>query len=264
MNCEQTAGLLSDRLKGLLSPEDSRLLDAHLATCPACRDETDALTALWADLGSLDDDVPHERMRARFHAGLAAFTQQDSAQGLAASIASLWPRRPVLQAGFALMLLIAGFVAGQLLPPRANPEIEELRAEIRTVGLILLGHPSAAERLRGVEWARSAISDARTVDALLTAVRFDPNLNVRLAAIDALGGALQNPEVGAGLIQAFEQQDSPLLQVMLAALLLDGGVEGAGDAIGRVLERDELDPLVREYLLTTLNDGRERTQQPDA
>ena len=264
MNCEDTAGLSSDRLKGLLSPEDDRRLDAHLASCPACRAEADALTTLWADLGTLEDDVPHERMRARFHAGLAAFAQQESATGLGAFIDSIWPRRPAVQAAIALVLLVTGFFAGQLLTSRTNREIDELRAEFRAVGLVLLDHQSAAERLRGVEWARGSIADARTIDALLRTVRYDPNLNVRLAAIDALGGALESPDVGAGLTQEFEQQDSPLLQVMLASLLLDGEVAGAADAVRRVLDRDDLDPLVREYLQSALEAGRERATSPDA
>lgn len=264
MNCEDTAGLAADRLKGLLSPEDAGRLDTHLAACPACRAEADALAMLWADLGTLADDVPHERMRARFHAGLAAFSQRESEAGLGAFIESLRPRRPMFQAGIAIVLLVAGFLAGQVLPSRTSPEIDELRAEIRAVGLILLDHRSAAERLRGVEWARGAIADTRTVDALLQTVRYDPNLNVRLAAIDALGGALDSPDVGAGLIEAFEQQDSPLLQVMLASLLLDGGVPGADDAVQRVLERDELDPLVREYLQSAIDEGSERSTATDA
>ena len=264
MNCEDTAGLSSDRLKGLLSPEDAGRLDAHLATCPACQAEADALTTLWADLGTIEDDVPHERMRARFHAGLAAFAQRESATGFVAFIESLWPRRPVFQAGIALALLVAGFLAGQVLPSRTNPEIDELRAEIRAVGLVLLDHRSAAERLRGVEWARGAMADARTVDALLRAVRYDPNLNVRLAAIEALGSAVDSPDVGAGLNEALEQQDSPLLQVMLASLLLDGEVPGATDAVRRVLERDELDPLVREYLQSALEEDAGRGAPPDA
>jgi hypothetical protein len=264
MNCEDTAGLSSDRLKGLLSPEDAWLLDAHLRTCPACQAEVDALATLWSDLGALEDDVPHERMRARFHAGLAAFAERRGETGFIAFIDSLWPRRPALQAGIALALLVAGFLAGQVLSSRTNREIDELRAEIRAVGLVLLDHRSAAERLRGVEWARGAIGDARTVDALLRTVRSDPNLNVRLAAIDALGGALDRPDVGVGLTEAFEQQNSPLLQVMLASLLLDGGVAGADEAVRRVLERDELDPLVREYLQSAIDETRQRPTATDA
>ncbi len=264
MNCEDTAGLAADRLKGLLSPEDTGHLEAHLAACPTCQAEADALTMLWADLGTLQDNVPHERMRARFHAGLAAFAQRESETGFVAFIESLWPRRSVLQAGVALALLVAGFVGGQLLSSRTSSEIDELRAEIRAVGLVLLDNQSASERLRGVEWARGAIADTRTVDALLRTVRYDPSLNVRLAAIDALGGALDSPGVGVGLNEAFEQQDSPLLQVMLASLLLDGGVPGADDAVQRLLERDELDPLVREYLQSAIDEGSERSTATDA
>jgi hypothetical protein len=262
MNCDETTELLSDRLKGLLSPEDERKLEAHLATCAACRDEADAIAALWSDMATLADDVPHERMRARFHAALAAYEERGRVTGLEMLFERIWPRRPALQAALATVLLLLGVLVGQRLPSAADREIAGLRAEIRTVGLVLLDHQSAAERLRGVEWARGTESDARVVAALLDTVRYDSNLNVRLAAVEALGDWLDRPQVGAGLTEALEHQDAPLMQVTIASRLLEGNVAGSTAAVSRLLEREELDPLVRDYLNMALEEAGAAAPRP--
>jgi hypothetical protein len=198
----------------------------------------------------------------RFHAALAAYEERTRASGFDAFLERIWPRRPALQAAFAMVLLLVGVVVGQQLTT-SDGEIEALRAQVRTVGLVLLDHQSAAERLRGVEWARRADSDAQVVEALLETVRHDGNLNVRLAAVDALSDWLDRPQVGAGLTAALGQQDDPLIQVTLASRLLDGGVAGSTDAVTMLLEREELDPLVRDYLSMALEEAGAPAPRPE-
>jgi hypothetical protein len=263
MNCEQTTELLSDRLKGLLSPEDERSLEAHLATCAACREEATAIAELWTGMGELTDEVPHERMRMRFHASLAAYEERMRASGFDAFMERIWPRQPALQAAFAMVLLLVGVVVGQQLTVTSNGEIESLRAEVRAVGLVLLDHQSAAERLRGVELARGTDSDAQVVEALLETVRRDTNLNVRLAAVEALSDWLDRPQVGAGLTEALAEQEAPLMQVTLASRLLEGGVAGSTAAVTRLLEREGLDPLVRDYLSMALEEAGAGVPRPE-
>jgi predicted anti-sigma-YlaC factor YlaD len=263
MNCEQTTELLSDRLKGLLSPEDEQQLQAHLASCAACREEADAIAELWTGMGELDEEVPHERMRIRFHAALAAYEERMRASGFEAFLERIWPRQRALQAAFAMVLLLVGVVVGQQLTTTPTGEIEALRAEVRAVGLVLLDHQSAAERLRGVELARGTESDAQVVEALLETVRRDTNLNVRLAAVEALSDWLDRPQVGAGLTEALDQQQAPLMQVTLASRLLEGGVAGSTAAVTRLLEREELDPLVRDYLSMALEEAGAPAPRPE-
>jgi len=262
MSCEHTTGWLSDRLKGLLSPEDERRLEDHLSACPACREEADAIAALWTDLGALNDEVPHERMRARFHAALAAYEERVRGSALDRLLERVWPQRPALQAGLAAALLLLGIFAGQRLPPPSDPEIAALREEIQMIGLVLLEHQSASERLRGVEWSRRIESDARVVDALLETVRRDPNLNVRLAAVEALSERLERPQVGAGLTAALEEQDAPAMQVTLAEVLLEGDVDGSAAAVQRMIEREDLDPSVRDYLQIALQEAGDAAARP--
>lgn len=254
MNCERTTGLLSDRLKGLLSDDDARRLDAHLAHCPACRAEADAIASLWHDMGVIEDDVPHERMRARFHAALAAYEAR-GASGVDRLIERCWPRRPALQAALAAALLVAGLLVGRWLPSPVTRDIAALREEVRAIDVALLEHPSASERLRAVQWSRRVASDARVLDALLGAVRQDPSLNVRLAAVEALSEHLDRPGVRSGLTAALDEQNAPLMQVTLADVLLGAEVRGVIPAVRRLLDRQDLDPSVRDHLRAALREA---------
>ena len=254
MTCEETTPLLMDRLQGDISPEDEQRLAAHVATCPACRAEVDAMTQTWESLGSLDDEqVPHERLRARFHAGLAAYEERESRHWTERLFGSFWPQQPVLQMGLAAALALVGVLVGQQLPSRGDAEVAALRSEVRAVGIALLDHQSASERLLGVKWAQGSAQAPEVMNALLERVQYDTNLSVRLAAIDALRADLDNPDVVAGLAMALERQESPLVQVALTDAVLAADKPPV-EAVRAVLGRAELDPTVRQYMEMALNE----------
>jgi hypothetical protein len=243
-----------DRLKGTSSAADEQRLAAHLTTCATCQAEAAIMTSTWDQLGALDDDVPHERLRARFHAGLAAYEARESRHWTERFFDVWWPKQPAVQFGLAAALALAGVIVGQQLPSPVDAEIASLRAEVRTVGIALLGHQSASERLLGIEWSRRAAPTPELVSALLERLQYDSNLNVRLAAVGALRAALDRSDVSMGLAMALERQDSPLVQVAVTDALLATG-SGAGiDAVRAILGRGELDPAVREYLQMALNE----------
>jgi hypothetical protein len=53
MECERIREEYVERLTGTLSAERSIAVDQHLATCAACRVETERMRELWAELGTL-------------------------------------------------------------------------------------------------------------------------------------------------------------------------------------------------------------------
>jgi len=254
MNCEEATPLLMDRLQGNVVPAEDERLAEHLESCAACRAEAAALAETWASLGDIDDDdVPHERLRARFHAALAAYEASERKSWPQRLVERWWPQQPALQMGLAAALALVGVLIGQQLPSPVDAEVAALRDEVRTVGLALLDHQSASERLLGVQWSRRTPQTPEVVDALLERVRYDSNLSVRLAAVEALRADLDRADVVDGLAMALAQQESPLLQVALTDALLAAGDAAAIEAVQATLEREDLDPAVREYLQMALD-----------
>jgi hypothetical protein len=151
---------------------------------------------------------------------------------------------PAFVAAAALLLVVAGFMAGRLAPAAsAARELAGLRGELRSmrqvVALSLLQQQSASERLRGVTWSHQIDQPGEEMlDALLDTLRHDTNVNVRLAAIDALRQFGRAEHVRAGLVEAVGQQDSPLVQIELIDLLVELR-EGRSREVLRALAEDE-------------------------
>jgi hypothetical protein len=199
-------------------------------------DEREAhdLDATWRMLGAIDAPSPDsERMRARIDAVIEAI---DS--GPRVLRPSRWQSH-VLQGLAAAAVLVIGigigwFAASGRTRPAAAPtaggtrpaaedatqQIAAMRTEMHDlremVSLSLMQQQSAAERLKGVSWTGQLDRpSSEVVSALLDALMHDPNVNVRLATIDALERFASQDEVRRGTIQAVRQQPSPLVQVAL-------------------------------------------------
>jgi hypothetical protein len=244
---------LIDRLHGGLEREADRELREHLAGCSACREEAEKTEQMWQRLGRLDasGDVPSARMRARMWAALSAYEERPGARWRGA-LERLWPREPVWQLSFTAAALVVGLVAGNALAPDASDDIQALRGELRTmertISVSLLQHQSVGERLRGVDLSTRVGPDERVIGALLETVRHDTNVNVRLAAIDALAPVVARPTVSRELLAMLGRPESTLVRASVAEVLLRAGVDGAEQAVNDLLAGDELEKPARDYL----------------
>src|SRR6202050_1214201 len=219
MTCDQVKEQIADYLGGGLSQTAAEELDDHFAHCAACKQETDALAETWRMLGLIEAGEPSPALRPRFYESLEAYRQGVASAPPPPSISTGrrpffdWAARglgaPVFQVACAAALLIVGIVVGQWmsLRDRGQGDLARLqdggRGMRQMVTLSLLQQQSAGERLRGVDYAyRVDQSDTQVLSALLHAVNHDPNVNVRLAAVDALRKFAGSPEVSHTLDQA--------------------------------------------------------------
>jgi len=89
------------------------------------------------------------------------------------------------------------------------------------VTISLLKQQSASERLKGMSWS-SQVSrpDPEFLSTLMHTLNHDANVDVRLAAVDALSRFAAHPAVKEGLVKSLPKQDSPLVQISLIDLLV--------------------------------------------
>jgi len=117
----------------------------------------------------------------------------------------------------------------------------------QTLAVSLMEQTSATERLKGVNLTTiSARPNTEIIDRLLQTASSDPNINVRLAAVDALYLFRDQPKVREGLVQTLSRQDSPLIQVALIDLFVSMKEKRAVDALKSLIENQRLFPEVRE------------------
>lgn len=260
MNCGDLGETLVDGWDDRLSAARRAKLEEHLASCEDCREEAGNLEAIWLQLGALDAqiEVPSERLRWRFYAFPAEEQRRLGRPGLGrramTALAGFWPRRLRAQMALVAATLVLGVGLGLAAAGLgAGSEIRTLRRELASisgdVGVSLLTHPAATERLRGVGLTDRAPGDEEVVTALLEVVRNDPSVNVRLAAIEALALRIEQLGVKPRLLRTLPSQRSPLLQMTLLDVLLPTDGEEVLEVAAPLLEHDDLDAAVRQRLL---------------
>jgi hypothetical protein len=235
MKCDRIQDLFADEWSGALDAGSRARLESHLSECASCREEWESLDRLWARLGAIQPEEPGPGVRSRFYAMLEGYQQgMGRARIVPSHRASLrewfggwFVRQPAFQFGLAAVLLLAGFLGGYVLRSSRNghEELASLREEVhemrQMVTISLLKQQSASERLKGVSWS-SQVSrpDTEFLSTLMHTLNYDSNVDVRLAAVDALSRFAGDPAVRDGLVKSLPKQDSPLVQISLIDLLV--------------------------------------------
>ena len=100
----------------------------------------------------------------------------------------------------------------------------------------------------GTLYAASYMRERGYQVALFDAMLSDPDVNVRLAALDALAPRASRADERPRLISAVARQDSPLVQLSLVDVLLESADPAAQRDLEQLLDNPNLDPVVRGYL----------------
>lgn len=224
--------------------------------------ELKEMEALYEGVGNLPVPDPSEALAASFYRRLEEEkTHQSERQ-----------HRPFLQSYKVLLLphylkryaLVAavfmlGVLAGNLFTPFRdyNRQLDKLSTEVAQVRevmmLNLLEAPSSADRLQAVNISSDITEpDERVVTALLKTLNHDPNVNVRLASIEALLHHADQPAVREGLVASISRQQSPHIQVALADAMLALQETNSIEDLRRLLEQPELDHTVQEKITSTI------------
>ncbi|MGA0559516.1 HEAT repeat domain-containing protein [Larkinella sp. VNQ87] len=260
MNCESAKEQLIDLLGNELSDTDRIAVEAHLAQCTDCQAELQATRQLWLAMGNVPMPEPGEKVRTRFYAMLETY-QHTEAQKRRRSWKSILRRvrrfltpQLAVRVAYSLTLVLVGLAGGYWLSAKKAPvyeqQISELDAQVKemrqTVLLSLLENSSATERLRAVEYTKDIQQvDQKIIDALLSTLNNDSNVNVRLVTLEALASMAADPRVREGLVQSIVKQDSPLVQSALADVMVKLQEKRSVKPLRQLLRQDDLNDFVK-------------------
>jgi len=76
----------------------------------------------------------------------------------------------------------------------------------------------------------------------------DTNVNVRLAAVTSLSKYVDNPKVREGLILSITKQESPLVQIALAELMVTLKEQKSIDSMETLLQKPDINSAVKQKL----------------
>lgn len=220
------------------------------------------METLYQQMSTLPEAEPSKQMRERFYAALEREKEQLK-PSLNQQIGQWFEQaRSVFQMrryALALGVFVGGLIIGNLTTPFQDyrQQLDQLSSEVsqmrEVMMLNLLDNESASERLKAVNISTEMQpADNKIAEALLKTLNRDPNVNVRLAAIEALVRHAANPLVREGLINAIADQESPIVQAALADAMLALQEKRAIDAFKKLLDQNGLDRGVRDKLQNTI------------
>lgn len=271
MHCGAAKEQFADWLAGELPAGEQALLDAHIDGCAACRQELATTRSVWQQMGSIPTPSPSPAMRTQFYAMLESVKTEEAAQQKW-SLASMkaWFDRvltPNLSSrlAYSFLLLGVGIAAGYFLQRQQTPElaykqqIDTLSSQVQEMRqmmmLSLLENPSATERLRAVSYTKEISDvDGHVIDALLTTLNNDPNVNVRLVTLEALADLAHDARVREGLVQSLTKQESPLVQVALADVMVKLQEKRSLKPLRQMLRQEGINDLVKVKLEQTIKE----------
>jgi hypothetical protein len=271
MSCEYTKGKLTEWLNNNLEKSEQMEVNRHLAECISCQEEFVADKQIWDGMAKIRIPEPKEQMRANFYTMLDEFKEAEKAaarfsfQSMMDSVREFVLPQWTVQVAFSLLLVGLGWVIGNRMSRSkvsANAyqqQIETLATQVQDMKsammLTLLENPSATERLRAVSYTSEiAQADDRVLEALFTTLNNDPNVNVRLVTLEALTQYAGDAAVREGLVKSLTLQDSPMVQVALADVMVKLQEKGSVKALKTLLKKEDLNDLVKVKIEQTIKD----------
>ena len=246
MKCDEIRINLPEYIDGKLDKKTSALIAEHLESCDSCKEFRTELQSFLKFTDSFPEIEPPVGMKEGFME-MAELENKKSRKSV---------RIPNWAKVAASILIVAGTFATGYLSGSKNKEIDNLQAELTSmkqeVLLAGLRDYSGPQKIKAVyDIESSGQASEALVDALVYTMNSDKNVNVRLAAINALSEMMdKNDNIKTEMIKSLSLQENPLLQISLIQVLTESGVKEAKDEIESISNNENTNKEVREFAKT--------------
>lgn len=224
---EEMKSLMIDHIEGRLDGELKDYVEKQIQKVESIRNEYDQLKETMELFDHVNDLDPPVEVRSAFLNEIEKAKKKSSenttpaSKGKTIQIEVNW----IYRAAAAVALVVIGVFIGRGINDDSNNEIASLRKEMQeTKALVIMNmenETSASSRIQGVLASNNMDADADLLQALIKRMNEDENVNVRIAAVEALGNYADNKQVRDALVGSLETQDKPLVQIRLIHLMVE-------------------------------------------
>jgi hypothetical protein len=261
MDCKYYREKFTEFLTDTLPQKERKEIADHLESCEECLREFEASGRIWNLMADYPQPEPSSNMKAGFEAMLSNYKEtviakKNPIREWLNKVREYWSVQAQPRLAFSLSLMAIGLIAGYLLhqPGESstayNKQIDSLSSQVSQIKqvmmLSLLKDPSASQRIQAVSYTDELSSvDFKVTNALFTTLNEDPNVNVRLATLEALVKLAGNPKVREGLVRSIDLQDSPLMQSAIADAMVKLQEKSSVKSLQRLLNKKDLNKMVK-------------------
>ncbi len=243
---------LIDFIDGNLTVEERQKVQKYIDTDETIKKEYEALKSLLGAFNKVEEVQPSNKLRSNFHEMLAEEKQLQELKVISINKSESdfnWKRAFQIAASFLLVFL--GYFAGNYgANKEASKEITELKTETvqlkSQMTLAMLENNSASTRIQAVNFSEELEEvDTTIITALIDRMQYDDNINVRLAAAEALYRFSDSELVKTAFIDALETVKEPDLQIAIIQFLVDIQEKRAIEPMRQLLDQPETPEFVK-------------------
>jgi hypothetical protein len=245
---ETMRSLMIDHIDGKITGELAKYVDLHIEKNPDARAEYQELKEVLT-LMSLEKEleVPGE--------GKEIFLEMAEEEIHKSSVSSSKLRKLnfsfVLKIAAVISFVVAGYIGGTWINNKSRTELQALQVELKkTKELVLMSmmkQESASERLKGILTSSEFDQvDEDIIDALIMAMNQDSNVNVRIAAAEALAKFSADEKAKSALIASLNNQNYPAVQMKLIDILVSLGDKNALVPMREFTEKEDIIKSVKD------------------
>lgn len=275
MEAQEFKDLLPDYVLEKLTMAQNLTVEAYIADHPDALKDVESLIALQSYSAVVP--TPSPQMDRSFYASLEKEIDQESDEknhnpsSQSKPIALNSWRKTIFQGVAAVAILLIGLLVGNTFDFGNETVIDENNAPTGRAGefakaetqsiedaeneteivrgqlvIALAGQASASKRLQAVsEVNKMNNANDQVIMALFKMLNNDPNVNVRLAAVTSLSKYVDNPKVREGLVMSITKQESPLVQIALAELMVTLKEQKSIDSMETLLKQPDINAAVK-------------------
>jgi hypothetical protein len=112
---------------------------------------------------------------------------------------------------------------------------------------VLLVSSSPSDRINAIyAFEKHKKNRKHLLDALFEVMKNDPNVNVRMAALDVLSAKMSDAIIRKRLVYAMLEQENPMVQLMMIQLFSGTGEKDFLEQLGKIIQDPGTDEEVRE------------------
>ena len=259
MNCKEVEYNIIDLIDNTLSKEKANSIEKHIASCGSCKMKYDETLVLFRELESEDKRGPSDSVRTNFYNFLEEEKQLQSKDVIVLNKKPelVWKR--AFQIAASIVLVFSGYFFGsQNSNQNANQEIlvlQEKTIELREdMMLAMIENQSPSKRIQAVNYTENFVKpDTKILEALVERMRYDSNMNVRLAAAEALAEFPESNLVKETFIKDLTTEKDPSLQIAIIQFLVKIQEKRAIAPMQQLLEQEETQSFVKEEIKTVIS-----------
>ncbi|MFC1492682.1 hypothetical protein ACFL6O_01880 [candidate division KSB1 bacterium] len=261
MNCKNLEKHIPDYISGDIEDSVLQEFNEHLGKCTDCQQEVESLEKLWLKLRELPDGIPTSDLRHKFYSMVEAYKagMEESGHEKKPKVlehgSNLFFPNIMKAAAVIAFILIGSFMSFQLYRSNVMKEAEiahmkdEMSSLEKLVMISMLKDTSPSQRLRAVKLAAELKdADDTVLDALFSTIEDDPNMNVKLAGIDAIFNFADNDKVRDQLMNTLITQNSPTIQIALIDLLVAINEQDAKNIFIEMMKNEQITEEVKKRL----------------